>query len=203
MHHITRWSPSRFRIPGRRALVGASVACVAALAAGGPAVADVIFDESPPLTGVKHYYTVIEARHSGLGLNVPEASTANGTQLIQWSGSKKFLNAQWDMLTDGQGRHTFRNRWSRQCMDVDSTAAAAPVVQRPCDGTISQKWTRDVPPGTAPGYATITNQWSKLDLNVVGADTGLGARLMQWHRTPGAANAEFEIIGFNELQHVE
>ncbi len=51
MHRITgRRSPSLLRIPGRRALVGAAVACVAALAVGGTAVADVIFTHEAPFT---------------------------------------------------------------------------------------------------------------------------------------------------------
>ena len=133
---------------------------------------------------------------------MPEASTANGTQLIQWDSSKGSLNAQWDMIpagtaSNGYPRYVFRNRWSRQCMDVDSTAVHAPVVQRPCDNTISQKWTRESPAGTTPNYATITNQHSRTGSELIGGDTALGARLQQYHRTPGAGNAEFKITSFN------
>jgi Ricin-type beta-trefoil lectin domain-like len=200
MHKTTRRrSPSPFRILRARALVAGAVAFAAALAAGGPAAADVIFDFSPPYTGVKRYYMVIEAKHSGLDLNVPEASTKNDTQIIQWNGSKKFMNGQWEMLPAGNGRHTFRNRWSRQCLDVTSTAAGAPVVQRPCDGTVSQKWRRDALTSTD---STITNVWSELDLNVEGGSTALGAKLIQWPRT-GGDNAIFTITGYNELQVVE
>jgi Ricin-type beta-trefoil lectin domain-like len=179
------------RIRGRRAAIGAAVACTAALAAGGTAAADIIFDFSPPTDGTTRYYQTIQAKHSGLYLNVPEASTANGTQIIQWNG-KHFMNGQWEWVY-GPGDHLgLRNRWSRQCLDVDSKTDGAPVVQRPCDGSISQSWTYNS--GQQSGdenYRNITNAWSKLDLNIAGASTALGAKLVQYHHVQGAPNAMF------------
>src|SRR4051812_894340 len=92
-----RLSPSRFTIPRRRGLLGTAVACVAALAVGGTAVADVIFDTSGPYAGTQRYYTLITAKHSGFDLNVPEASTKNGTQIIQWNGPNA-MNEEWEFL---------------------------------------------------------------------------------------------------------
>ena len=197
MHQITRrLSPSLRRIRGRRAALGAAVACVVALAAGGNAVADVIFDFTPPTHGTKRYYELITAKHSGLNLNVPEASTKNGTQIIQWDGDT-FMNGQWEAFLgndDGKGG-AIRNRWSRQCLDVTSMADGAPVVQRPCDGTLSQKWTVNSEQEAGDKYyRNITNAWSELDLNIEGASTAHGAKLMQFHRVYGAPNALFRII---------
>src|SRR5690349_2881059 len=101
----------------RRRFVVAAIASVAALAVGGNAIADVIFDNSPPVAGQKRLYRVITAKHSGLNLNVPEASTKSGTQIIQWSGAN-FMNGQWEILPATGVFVTIRNRWSRQCLDV-------------------------------------------------------------------------------------
>ena len=197
MRYITRRpSPSPRRIRGRWAVLGAAVGVVVALAAGGIAVADVIFDLSPPTHGTKRYYHLITAKHSGLHLNVPEASTKNGTQIIQWDGPT-FMNGQWELLNPpGVGsRFSIRNRWSRQCLDVDSVTDGAPVVQRPCDGTISQQWTTNSEQEAGdPNYRNITNHWSGHDLNIEGASTAYGAKLMQFHRVYGAPNALFRII---------
>jgi hypothetical protein len=191
MHRITRrQSPSQPSTRRRRALLGAAVGCVAAIAAAGPAAADVIFDLSPPFAGTTRYYQIIKAKHSGLNLNVPEASTKNGTQIIQWDGST-FMNGQWEFVAKDNGM-SIRNRWSRQCLDVTSTAAGTPVVQRPCDGTVSQRWTYNTAQQAGdPVYRNFKNSWSGLDLNVEGGSKEYGAKLIQWPHVQGAPNAMF------------
>ena len=145
----------------------------------------------------------MKAKHSQMNLNVPEASTNHGTQIIQWK-QPGALNEQWEYVGDQDGwylapHHSIRNRWSRQCLAVDSKADGAPVVQRPCDGTAGQKWDFTSASG---GYGYWTNYWSGLDLNVVGASTQLGAKLMQYHRVAGAANTLFATVSDN-ANHVE
>ena len=164
-----------FRIPGKRVLLGAALAGVVALATGGPAVADVIFDFSPPVHGTKRYYAVITAKHSGLRLNVPEASTKNGTQIIQWANNKD-MNGLWETVNNpGMSGSSIRNRWSRQCLDVASTAAGAPVIQQPCDGTISQQWKSNSEQEAGDAFfRNYRNVWSGLDLNVEGGIHGAG-----------------------------
>jgi alpha-L-fucosidase 2 len=197
MHHLgRRRSASRFPIPSRRTLVAAVVACFAALAFGGTAVADVIFDSSPPVSGTKRYYHLFTAKHSGLHLNVPEASTKNGTQIIQWDGTT-FMNGQWELHNPPgvSGRFSIRNRWSRQCLDVGSKDQGAPIVQQPCDGSPSQQWSYNSEQEAGDQfYRNVTNHWSGLDLNVEGGSTALGAKLIQWPRVKGAPNALFKII---------
>ena len=137
------------------------------------------------------------ALHSGLGLNVPEASTAPGTPIIQWSDGMTSMNGQWEMLpadaTPDLSDVSFRNRWSRQCLTVDSKQPA-PVVQRPCDGRQSQAWNASY---SQPDnkYATITNTWSGLDLNISGGSTAMGAQLIQWYHSPNASHALFKTTG--------
>lgn len=192
MQHLTR-RPRSSRSRRARAAFTAGLACVAALAVAGTAAGDIIFDQSAPTTGVKRIYIPLLALHSGLGLNVPEASTAPGTPIIQWSGGMTSMNGQWEILyakgTPYIFEYSIRNRWSRQCLTVDSKQPG-PVVQRPCDGRPSQVWTFASSPSLS-NYATVTNTWSGLDLNISGGSKDLGAQLIQWYHSPTAPNALF------------
>jgi hypothetical protein len=174
----------------RPLLLAAAVACTAAMTAGGTAVADVIWGKSGPYAGTKRFYRVITAKHSGLNLNVPEASTKNGTQIIQWK-QPGAMNEQWE--TDGLGFGMIRNRWSRQCLTVDSKAAGAAVVQRPCEDSAAQNWARSSAQldGGEPGYFYLRNSMSGLDLNVEGGSGQYGAKLIQWPRVPLLPSAMF------------
>ena len=192
MHHLTR-RPRSSRSRRARAAFSAALACVAALAVAGTAAGDIISTLWSPKTGVPRTYIPLQALHSGLGLNVPEASTAPGTPIIQWSDGMKSLNGQWQLLpaaaTADPGDISIRNRWSRQCLTVDSKQPG-PVVQRPCDGRQSQAW-KDTYSQPGNQYATITNAWSGLDLNISGGSKELGAQLIQWYHSPNAPNALF------------
>jgi Ricin-type beta-trefoil lectin domain-like len=185
--------PRSSRSRRARAAVAAALACVAAVAVAGTAAGDVIFDKSPPTTGVDRTYIPLLALHSGLGLNVPEATTTPGTPIIQWSGGMTSMNGQWEILyakgTPYIFEYSIRNRWSRQCLTVDSKQPG-PVVQRPCDGRPSQVWTFTYSQSLS-NYATVTNAWSGLDLNISGGSKELGAQLIQWYHSPDAPNALF------------
>lgn len=178
--------PPRLR---RRPLTVIALACAATLALGGTAIADAIFNDAPPYAGQSRFYSVITAKHSELNLNVPEASTQNGTQIIQWK-QPGAMNEQWELV--GGASPSIRNRWSRQCLTVDSAAQGAPVVQRPCDGSSRQRWTWVwKPDGDDARFANIRNQYSGLDLNVAGGSGAYGAKLIQWVHVPHTPNALF------------
>jgi hypothetical protein len=174
-------------MPRRKLSLPAVIACAAALTIGGTAVADV-WSDSGPYAGKQRYYQVLTAKHSGLNLNVPEASTKNGTQIIQWK-QPGAMNEQWEFLSTGP----IRNRWSRQCLTVDSAAQGAPVVQRPCDGGIAQKWVKVThqDDGGDYNYFNIRNQWSSLEMSVSGGSGQYGAKLVQWPHVPMSPNAMF------------
>jgi hypothetical protein len=171
----------------RKLPLPAILACAAALIVAGTAVADV-WGDSGPYTGKQRYYQVLTAKHSGLNLNVPEASTKNGTQIIQWK-SPGAMNEQWEFVSTG----AIRNRWSRQCLAVDSVAQGAPVVQRPCDGSLAQSWTKVSynDDGAGYDYFNIRNDWSKLVMNVSGGSGQYGAKLIQWPHVAMSPNAMF------------
>jgi hypothetical protein len=171
----------------RKLSLPAVLACAVALAVAGTAVADV-WDSSGPYTGKQRYYQVLTAKHSGLNLNVPEASTKNGTQIIQWN-SPGAMNEQWEFLGLGE----IRNRWSRQCLTVDSVAQGAPVVQRPCDGSLAQRWDKVSfnDDGAGYDYFNLRNQWSRLVMNISGGSGQYGAKVVQWPHVAMSPNAMF------------
>jgi Ricin-type beta-trefoil lectin domain-like len=179
----------RFRTQSRRALLGLALAGATTLAAGGTAAADYIFAGSPPFQGTPRVYQVIEAKHSKLLLNVPEASTVPGTKVIQWS-NRDAMNSQWEFIkiTPTSIAHVIRNRWSRQCLD-GQTQDPGPVVQRPCDGKASQRWLLE----GAGSHRYIKNEHSFLDLNISGGSTALGGELIQYPRSAGAPNTLFKV----------
>jgi hypothetical protein len=173
----------------RKLSLPAVLACAAALTVTGSATADVLFNPGP-YEGQHRSYQVLTAKHSGLNLNVPEASTKNGTQIIQWK-SPGAMNEQWEFVGVG----AIRNRWSRQCLTVDSKAQGAPVVQRPCDGSAGQEWVKVSynDDGAGYDYFNIRSQWSGLVMNVSGGSGQYGAPIIQWPHVPRSPNAMFSM----------
>jgi Ricin-type beta-trefoil lectin domain len=174
-------------MPRRKLSLPAILACAVALTVAGTAAADVWLN-SGPYAGTKRYYQVLTAKHSGLNLNVPEASTKNGTQIIQWK-QPGAMNEQWEFTST----LAIRNRWSRQCLTVDSIAQGAPVVQRPCDGSLAQKWDKVSfnDDGAGYDYFNLRNQWSRLVMNVSGGSGQYGAKIVQLPHVAMSPNAMF------------
>ncbi|MGI5290818.1 RICIN domain-containing protein [Nonomuraea polychroma] len=187
-------------MPRKRTLAVATLIGVTFLAAGTAAVADVWHPASGPFHGTKRSYSIIENLHSGLGLGVPEASTDNGTQIIQWNGVRVAMNNQWELIQpSGSPGFMLRNRWSRQCLTVHSKTVGASVVQEPCQNSLNQQWVTETVNGIDTRFAAFKNLHSGLDMVVDNASTALGAKVIQWSRTT-APNAFFSITFPVELQ---
>lgn len=73
------------------------------------------------------------AGNSGQCLNVPGASGAAGTGLIQWPCSATALNDQWQLVPVGTSVHIV-SASSGLCVNVSggSQSPGAPVIQWPC-----------------------------------------------------------------------
>lgn len=158
--------------------------------------ADYIDPGSPPESGHPRVYYTFKARHSGYYVQIPEASTVNGTQAIQW-GRPDSMHGQWEhIFFFNKSGYLIRNRWSRQCLDVLSKDPG-PVVQNPCNANKkSQLW---LDKGIGDGTVYINNTWSKLDLNVSGAAIAIGAPLIQWFHSDGATNAIFDVDFYDSI----
>jgi subtilisin family serine protease len=123
------------------------------------------------------YYEVV-ARHSGKCLDVFDASTLNGTQVIQWPCIGDF-NQQWSVIPIGDGYFKFIARHSNKVLAVQSGSLlnGALVVQSTDSGTASQQWQIvDID----SGYIRIMARQSGKALEVGGGSTVDGAQVQQW-----------------------
>lgn len=128
--------------------------------------------------------------NSELVMDIPGASTAQGTQLVQWEGHGG-ANQEWLLLPFGEGgAYVIVSSLTGMVVDVAraSTADGAAVVQWPWAGTANQVWF--VAPFGAD-WVFISASSGKV-LDVTGASIDNGAPLIQftwlgglnqiWHR---------------------
>jgi hypothetical protein len=136
----------------------------------------------------------ISAYNSGLVVTVPSPYTTNDLQTeIQPYGAMAY-NGQWMFTDAGGGTYTIQNRYSNQCLDVEnglSTVVGSPVVQRPCDGTQSQRWVRTLDPIHPVWH--ISNFYSGLFLGVDGGSSSAGAGLIQGRELPNNTSRMFQV----------
>ncbi len=146
----------------------------------------------PPLIGVSptNGTYVIVNKGSGRVLNVPENSTASGTQLIQWPLSSG-RNEKWNITNLGGNYYSLVSVHSDKC--VAATEASQPkypaIVQRKYANRSSDRW-QIIDSGG--GYYRIINQSSDKCLTVEGASTLNGANIIQ-HDYHGGNNDLWQI----------
>ncbi|MBO3744945.1 pectate lyase [Streptosporangiaceae bacterium NEAU-GS5] len=120
-------------------------------------------------------YQLVNAA-SGLCLDVNGASTADGTQLIQWTCSGA-NNQRWNLTTQGSGFRLAAVH-SGKCAGVrgSSTSAGAAVEQQTCTGAANQTWTLTLVSGST--YQVVNSNGGKC-LNVKDSSTATGALVQQ------------------------
>jgi glucosylceramidase len=135
------------------------------------------------------YFNLIDV-NSGLALDDTNGSTANGTQMQQWSiGGTGDTNQQWQITPLGNGYYTIINRTSGLALDLtgggigDGTAIQQWSV---ASGDFNQQWQLvGVPPANAPATPTaggtyrIVSAASGKPIGVAGASTTDGAQIVQ------------------------
>ncbi|MET8251545.1 RICIN domain-containing protein [Micromonospora sp. NPDC005197] len=131
-------------------------------------------------------YTVA-ARHSGKLLDVFNASTADGANVVQW-GANGQANQRWRFQDAGGGYSTVTSVSSGKCLDVygggGATADGVRVIQWTCNGGTNQQW-RVEDLGT--GYVRLVARHSGKCLDVLNAATADGAQAVQWTCGTGAS----------------
>jgi subtilisin family serine protease len=123
------------------------------------------------------YYEVV-ARHDGMCLDVFDAQTGNGAQVIQWPCVGE-ANQQWYVVPLGDNYYKFIARHSNKVLAVlnGSFANGASVVQLIESGGAAEQWQLvDV----GGGYFRIMARHSGKALEVDGGFTFNGARVQQW-----------------------
>jgi hypothetical protein len=118
---------------------------------------------------------VLRGTGSNRCLDVPNSSTANGTQTEIWdcngnSNQSWTLNSAKELVVYGT-----------KCLDASGagTSAGTAVIIYDCHGGTNQQWSLN-------GNGTVTNAGSGLCLDVTGAATGNGTLVELWTCTGGA-----------------
>ncbi|MEJ3748276.1 alpha-galactosidase [Actinomycetes bacterium KLBMP 9797] len=130
---------------------------------------------TPPPTA----YTMT-ARHSGKLLDVYNAATADGADVVQWAANGQ-TNQRWRFQDAGGGYSTVVSVNSGKCLDVyggtGATADGTRVTQWTCNGGTNQQWRlQDV----GGGYAQLVARHSNKCLQILNAGTTDGAQAVQW-----------------------
>ncbi|WUB73563.1 RICIN domain-containing protein [Streptomyces sp. NBC_00576] len=110
-------------------------------------------------------------------LAVPNASTANGTLLLQWSCGTG-TEQQWRLEPVAGGnndRYLVRNNNSKKCLAMPgaSTDDATQAIQWPCSTGSEQIWVQD-------SIGRLRNLNSDKCLAVPGGNTAIGTKVIQW-----------------------
>jgi len=128
----------------------------------------------PPTT-----YT-LTARHSGKLMDVFNASTADGANVVQWAANGQ-SNQRWQFRDAGGGYFNVVSVNSGKCLDVygggGATADGTRVVQWACGSGTNQQWRVQDAGG---GYSQLVARHSNKCLDVQGAATTDGAQAVQW-----------------------
>ena len=123
-------------------------------------------------------YTVA-ARHSGKLMDVFNASSADGANVVQWAANGQ-TNQRWRFVDAGAGWFTVVSVNSGKCLDVFGGATATGdgvrVVQWACNGGTNQQWRLQDAGG---GFVNLIVRHSAKCLEVTGASLADGAQLVQ------------------------
>lgn len=141
-------------------------------------------------------YEVV-ARHSGKCLDVPGSSTANGTNIIQFTCNHT-TNQRWEISEGPSGYHYIIPKHSGKCLDVagSSTGDRALVIQYNCNYTHNQQWVLTRKPN---GFYRIVARHSRKALDIESSSSSNGARLVQF-TSNNTTNQEFRLTQVAELR---
>ncbi|MFB4422331.1 pectinesterase family protein [Streptomyces sp. QL37] len=120
----------------------------------------------------------LAVKKSGMCIDVPGASSANGALLQQWGCTEGAAWQQFTLTADGSGKYRLVNRSSGKCVDVPdySKVSGVQLQQWGCAGQTNQQWTL-TPSGT--GTYQIVNVNSGLCISDKDASTASGAAIIQ------------------------
>ncbi|WP_431924983.1 alpha-galactosidase [Micromonospora wenchangensis] len=128
----------------------------------------------------------LTARHSAKLLDVSNAATTDGANVVQWAANGQ-ANQRWRLSDVGGGWSTVVSVNSGKCLDVyggaGTTADGARVVQWTCNGGTNQQWRfQDV----GDGWVQLVARHSNKCLDVLNAGLTDGVQVVQWTCGAGA-----------------
>ncbi|MFF3438804.1 RICIN domain-containing protein [Streptosporangium sp. NPDC002721] len=122
----------------------------------------------------------LTARHSAKLLDVNNAATTDGADIVQWTANGQ-ANQRWRFQDAGGGHYTVTSVSSGKCLDVyggaTATADGARVVQWTCNGGTNQQWRLQ---DAGNGYVRLVARHSDKCLDVLNAGTANGTQAVQW-----------------------
>lgn len=133
-----------------------------------------------PYTGiVQTGVNIIKAVHSGKALDVPGASRAYGTQMVQWDANGTG-SQEWRLGSPGSYLYQFANSVTNACLTVKdgSRNDGAPITQTACNATdpLQQFYALDA----GNGAVTFRNRVTGKCLDVSGSSQASGAPIVQF-----------------------
>ncbi|MBE1874468.1 pectinesterase family protein [Myceligenerans pegani] len=159
----------------RRARNAVAVIAAAALTAAATLTASTVARADSPTAGSTYTLT---AGHTGMCLDVSDASDDPGTVLQQWGCAEGAAWQRFRLIDAGSGAFEIVNADNGLCLDVagGSTAIGAEVLQWSCKGSAWQHWT--LVEGSEGAYQVV-NVHSGLCLTVRNGSTSSGAQTVQ------------------------
>lgn len=130
--------------------------------------------------------TTLVATHSNKCVDVPNASTAPGTGLLQWDCVAGAPEQDFQFVGTSDGFYQVKPRNSGLCLDAGSATNGTIVRQQACGSATSQKW-KVVSRGFGAYSITTANGASCLDIARISSDNG--AELTVWQCGTGANQA--------------
>jgi hypothetical protein len=118
----------------------------------------------------------ITNRHSGLVMDVDNASTTNGAAVIQYPENGNNWQ-RWNIVSVGDGYVNIRNVHSNKCLDVSGSANGSSVVQWDCWGGTNQQFTLQ---DAGSGYVRIIDRRSGRCVDVPDWSTANATALQVW-----------------------
>lgn len=140
--------------------------------------------------GVSEGLYQFESQLSGKLLEIANADTANGGNVVQYADNGG-LHQKWYVVDHGTGEYSLINGLSLKGMDVweGSTSAGANIAQWDYWGSAGQRWQIN-PVGN---YVEVESVLSGMVLDVEGKSTANGANILQWNST-GGTNQRWTMI---------
>lgn len=133
----------------------------------------------------------LQNRHSGLYLDVSGPSTADGANVIQWTGTSG-TNQQFEFSHLGGGTYRLTPVHSGKSLDIDaiSTADGAHVIQWSYVGGGNQQF---IAVSTGDGFYKLIAKHSNKIVEVAGFSTTAGGQVQQWTDN-GQASGQWKLI---------
>ncbi|WP_205327951.1 RICIN domain-containing protein [Glycomyces sp. YM15] len=164
---------------------------VAGLTAAVPAAASAGLLAASPAHAVQTgTWYHLKSRHSGLVLDVLNASTAGGAEIVQYNQTGG-TNQQFRFLDSGGGYYRIQARHSNLVFDVWEWNAenGATIAQWNDLNATNQQWLVN----ESGGYATFVNRFSGKALDVWEWSSAAGSRISQYDAT-GAVNQQWQLV---------